>query len=102
MTRISLPGWHHQVTESADLIVCDSLVQCREFGELSFALANGKLHADNHKIRELGTAVGDAQLHRSGPADTRLIICDLTGIAVQDVAAANLVINHLASTKAAL
>eukprot|EP00035_Acanthoeca_spectabilis_P005650 m.116011 g.116011 ORF g.116011 m.116011 type:complete len:328 (+) comp13118_c0_seq3:244-1227(+) len=90
-----------EVTAAADLVLCDSLEQCRAFGELSFALKSGGLSHTSPKIREIGSALGDNAVLRGTNEDTRVIVCDLTGIAVQDVAAANLVITHLAATTVA-
>jgi ornithine cyclodeaminase/alanine dehydrogenase-like protein (mu-crystallin family) len=94
----------NQVTARADLVVCDSLAQCSSFGELSYAIASGMLATDSPRVREMGTCVKDPAVRRAETDDARVIVCDLTGIAAQDVAAATIVLNHVAlgGAKAAL
>ena len=68
----------------ADIVAVDSLDQCRRLGELQ--------HAPDVAERavELGRiCAGDVACRTS---DAQLMICDLTGLGVQDVAAANAVL----------
>jgi ornithine cyclodeaminase len=68
----------------ADVVVVDSLDQCRRLGELQHALDV----AD--RAVELGTVCAGGAPGRT--ASTQLTVCDLTGVGVQDVAAANAVL----------
>ena len=72
---------------SADLLVVDSLKQCGRIGELHHALAAGLI--DDQKVVELGDICAGAHPGRTSP--DQLSVCDLTGVGVQDVAAANIV-----------
>ena len=65
----------------ADLVVADSIEQCRTRGEVCRAMAAGVLQeADVH---ELGKVIVDSTLHRT--ADSQITVADLTGVAVQDI-----------------
>ena len=68
----------------ADVVVVDSLDQCRRLGELQ--------HAPDQADRavELGLVCTGEAPGRAG--DDQLTVCDLTGVGVQDVAAANAVL----------
>lgn len=70
----------------ADRVVVDSLVQCRERGELASA------EVDPARIVELGRVI-DGAPGRTSPAD--VTVCDLTGVAVQDVQIATAVCRRL-------
>jgi ornithine cyclodeaminase len=75
----------------ADRLVVDSRDQCARLGELQHALAAGLVRME--QTVELGEIVaGRAPARRS---DAELIVCDLTGVGVQDVAAATLVLETL-------
>jgi ornithine cyclodeaminase len=76
----------------ADVVVVDSRLQCAERGELHHAVDTGTLHPDAAHVVELGAIVAGAHPGRSG--DEQLIVCDLTGVGVQDVAAAALVLER--------
>ena len=69
---------------SADVLAVDSLAQCRALGELQ--------HAPDEEGRavELGAICGGRAPGRS--AEHQLTVCDLTGVGVQDVAAAGAVL----------
>jgi ornithine cyclodeaminase len=73
-----------ELLRRADLLVVDSLAQCRMIGELQ--------HAPDQAGRavELGALVSAGRKVRS--RDAMLTVCDLTGVGVQDVAAANAVL----------
>ncbi|GIV01012.1 MAG: cyclodeaminase [Actinomycetota bacterium] len=77
-----------EVLARADLLVVDSLEQCRRLGELQHApeLAEAAV--------ELGAICAGRRPGRSSAEQT--IVCDLTGVGVQDVAAANLVLERAA------
>ncbi|MCH8127633.1 ornithine cyclodeaminase family protein [candidate division KSB1 bacterium] len=70
-----------KILQKADLIVADSIPQCRERGEISHALKAGLLDSGN--IIELGKIISNPQLGRID--DNQLTIADLTGVAVQDI-----------------
>jgi len=76
------------VPARADLVVADSVPQCLAIGELHHAAAAGVV--DPAAVVELGAITGGAAKGRTG--DDQLTVCDLTGVGVQDVAAAVLVL----------
>ena len=78
------------VPARADLLVVDSREQCARIGELHHALAAGLI--DEHKAIELGEIC--ALTHPGRTSASQLTVCDLTGVGVQDVAAANVVMEH--------
>jgi ornithine cyclodeaminase len=71
------------IVRAADVLVVDSLDQCSRLGELQ--------HAPDQAARavELGVVCAGGAPGRTGEA--QLTVCDLTGVGVQDVAAANAV-----------
>jgi ornithine cyclodeaminase len=75
-----------QLLRTADLVVVDSRDQCARLGELQ--------HAQDQLARsvELGEICAGERRGRDDPAQTT--VCDLTGLGVQDVAAAALVIER--------
>jgi len=72
------------VLEGADLVVADSIEQCRLRGEISQALRAGAI--DEGRIVELGAVISGAEPGRLSSSDTTVV--DLTGVAVQDLAIA--------------
>jgi ornithine cyclodeaminase/alanine dehydrogenase-like protein (mu-crystallin family) len=62
----------------ADVVVVDSLDQCRRLGELQ--------HAPDVGAVELGLVCNGSSPARM--SDEQLTVCDLTGLGAQDVAAA--------------
>jgi len=73
-----------ELLRRADVLVVDSLDQCRRLGELQHALDV----AD--RAVELGSVCAGTSPGRT--SSTQLTVCDLTGVGVQDVAAANAVL----------
>jgi ectoine utilization protein EutC len=73
----------------ADMVIADRLSQCAEFGEIHHALTSGVLTL-NDISGELGDVVVGHIPGRS--ADDQIIVCDLTGVGVQDAAIASLVL----------
>jgi ornithine cyclodeaminase/alanine dehydrogenase-like protein (mu-crystallin family) len=74
----------------ADLVVVDSRDQCARLGELHHALDAGVLSVG--AVVELGEIAGG---HRPGRiSEEQITVCDLTGVGVQDVAAAALVLDR--------
>jgi ornithine cyclodeaminase len=79
------------VLAQADRVAADSLPQCRRIGEIHHALAAGVL--DESRVTELGHITAGRAPGRENDAER--IVCDLTGIGVQDVAAATVVMERL-------
>lgn len=75
----------------ADVVVVDSLAQTSHHGELSHALAAGTIVAE--RVRELGDVLRDPLLGRT--AEEQITVCDLTGVAVQDIVVAKHVLRQL-------
>lgn len=75
-----------EILRRADLLVVDSRDQCGRLGELQHALDQ----AD--RAVELGTICAGTSPGRSSAH--HLTVCDLTGVGVQDVAAANAVLER--------
>jgi ornithine cyclodeaminase len=76
-----------EILRSADLVVADSIDQCARMGELQ--------HAPDQLARavELGAICAGSARGRLDAAQRT--VCDLTGVGVQDVAAANVVMSAL-------
>jgi ornithine cyclodeaminase/alanine dehydrogenase-like protein (mu-crystallin family) len=80
-----------RVLARADVLVVDSRTQCAQIGELHHALdAEVVLSPDD--ATELGEIVTGSRPGRTSPA--QLTVCDLTGVGVQDVAAAGLALER--------
>ncbi len=75
----------------ADICVVDSLSQCSDYGDSSFALKEGIIAQD--KFIELGRVMHDPALRRQN--DAQITVADLTGVAVQDIQIAQLVLDNL-------
>ncbi|HET8622665.1 MAG TPA: hypothetical protein VFM14_03815 [Gemmatimonadales bacterium] len=84
------------VLAAADVVVVDSLPQCRRIGELHHALAAGVI--DESRVVELGRVISRTASGRRSDADR--IVCDLTGVGVQDVAAAEVVLQRARAVRA--
>jgi ornithine cyclodeaminase len=65
----------------ADLIITDSLSQCRLRGEISHSLKNNEIKIDD--VRELGKVLDKTIEGRT--QKKQIIVSDLTGVAVQDI-----------------
>jgi ornithine cyclodeaminase len=75
----------------------DSLSQCAAFGDSSFALEQGLIRKQD--LVELGRVIQDPALRRRDADD--ITIADLTGVAVQDMAIAELALQALESRRPA-
>lgn len=82
------------ILRKADLIVADSLSQCRDRGEISRALAAGCI--TENKLQELGQVIGSSTPART--SDNQISVVDLTGVAVQDIQIATAVYKALTKT----
>ena len=69
------------ILQRADLVVADSILQCRERGEIAHALRAGAIDAGS--LLELGQIIAGKQHGRTG--ESQVTIADLTGVAVQDI-----------------
>jgi ornithine cyclodeaminase/alanine dehydrogenase-like protein (mu-crystallin family) len=79
------------VLARADKIVADSLAQCLRLGEIHHAVERGAIRKE-----KVGAELGEitAGLKPGRTSDSEIIVCDLTGVGVQDVAAASLVLER--------
>ena len=75
----------------ADIIVADSISQCRERGEISKALAAGVI--EEKDVYELGDVIANKK--SCSRNDSSISIVDLTGVAVQDIKIAGAVCQNL-------
>jgi len=78
-----------EVLGRADVLVVDGRAQCARIGELHHALEAGAVASADHAA-ELGEVAAGAKPGRT--SEDQLTVCDLTGLGVQDVAAAALVL----------
>jgi len=74
--------------DTADLVVADSVLQCVDHGECCAAINQGLIA--QAQILELGDIISDPSLGRSN--DEQITIADLTGVAIQDIQVAKMVI----------
>jgi ectoine utilization protein EutC len=79
------------VLAKANRIVADSLPQCLRLGEIHHAIELAAI-TERQVAAELGEIT--AGLKPGRQSETEIIVCDLTGIGVQDVAAAALVLER--------
>lgn len=85
------------VLARADRIIADSIPQCLRLGEIHHAVESGAI--SNESITaELGEITAKRKPGRTSAAE--IIVCDLTGIGVQDVAAPSLVMARAAAASA--
>lgn len=82
-----------EVLASADLLVADSREQCEQIGELQHAIGTGLVSRED--VVELGEIAAGKRPGRTSASE--LTVCDLTGVGVQDVAAAELVMRRAAA-----
>jgi ornithine cyclodeaminase len=80
-----------RVLARADVLVVDSRTQCAQIGELHHAL-DAEIVLSPDDVTELGEVC--AGLKPGRVAQEQLTVCDLTGVGVQDVAAANAVMER--------
>jgi ornithine cyclodeaminase len=75
----------------ADVVVVDSLSQTSQHGELAHALEAGEITGE--RVHELGDVLRDPSLGRS--SEDQITVCDMTGVAVQDIVVAKHVLAQL-------
>ncbi len=80
-----------ELFRKADLVVVDSRAQTARHGELAHAFEAGVLAADS--VHELGELLREPSLGRA--RDDQITICDMTGVAVQDIVVAKHVLARL-------
>jgi ornithine cyclodeaminase len=85
------------VFERADRLVVDSLTQSARLGELHHAIGAGLANVED--CTELGEIVLGKSMGRMG---NELIVCDLTGLGVQDAAIAEMAYRKLAMGEATM
>ncbi|MDH5467715.1 MAG: ornithine cyclodeaminase family protein [Candidatus Aminicenantes bacterium] len=83
------------ILRAADIVVADSISQCRSRGEISVALKAGLI--EEKDILELGNAILDEKLQRT--SEDQVTVADLTGVAVQDIQISKAVYKTLAQNK---
>ncbi len=83
-----------ELIAKADCVVADLISQCVDHGEISAAVANGLF--DQERAIELGDILSGKRVGRQDPED--ITIADLTGLAVQDIAIAEVVLDAYHST----
>jgi ornithine cyclodeaminase len=77
----------------AKIRAVDSLSQCSKFGDSAFALEQGLIRIQD--LVEVGQVIQDPSLRRQ--SESEISIADLTGVAVQDMAIAELALQGLQS-----
>ena len=70
-----------EILARADLIVADSMPQCRLRGEIHKALEAGRIAED--RCIELGAVIAGREKGRT--SESQITVVDLTGVAVQDI-----------------
>jgi len=79
------------VLARADLLVADSRVQCLRLGEIHHAVERGAI-TESRIAAELGSITAGRAPGRTTAA--QITVCDLTGVGVQDVAAAAVILER--------
>ena len=79
------------ILAKADVIVADSLSQCRLRGEIHKALEAGRIRED--RCVELGAIISGRARGRT--SESQITVADLTGVAVQDIKIATAVYRAL-------
>ncbi len=80
-----------EILRKADVVVADSLRQCRFRGEIYQATKAGVLKEE--EVVELGNVIAQPELQRT--SEDQITVADLTGVAVQDVQIAKAVYEAL-------
>ena len=83
------------IIEKADLVIADSIEQCKERGEISCSIRDGNLNLDN--VVELGDVLSGKISGRE--SESQITVSDLTGVAVQDIKIADSVFKKFMEDK---
>lgn len=78
------------ILQKADVVVADSVEQCLLRGEIFVALRENAIQFD--ELVELGDVINEQQPGRT--SQEQISVCDLTGVAVQDIEIATAVLNQ--------
>lgn len=70
-----------EILQKADLVIADSIPQCKARGEIFRAMQAGKLDMD--RVKELGQVIAGTTSGRV--SQDQITVADLTGVAVQDI-----------------
>lgn len=80
-----------QVFCKADRVIVDSRSQCTAFGDISHAAKKGLINSET--LIELGEVLVNPSLGRT--SDSQITVCDLTGVAIQDLQIAQCVYEEM-------
>ena len=83
------------IIEKADLVIADSIEQCKNIGEIACSIKDGNLNLDN--VVELGNVLSGKYSGRE--SKSQIAVSDLTGVAVQDIKIANSVFKKFMEDK---
>ena len=83
------------IIEKADLVIADSIEQCKHSGEIACSIRDGNLNLDN--VVELGDVLSGKISGRE--SESQITVSDLTGVAVQDIKIANSVFKKFMEDK---
>ena len=83
------------IIEKADLVIADSIEQCKDRGEIACSIRDGNLNLDN--VVELGDVLSGKTSGRK--SESQITVSDLTGVAVQDIKIANSVFKKFMEDK---
>lgn len=79
--------------QRADIVVADSVSQCVDHGECAAAVRENRIEIAS--ILELGAVIKNPAIGRT--SDDQITVADLTGVAVQDIQIAKMVVRSLAA-----
>ena len=83
------------IIEKADLVIADSIEQCKYRGEIACSIRDGNLNLDN--VVELGDVLSGKTSGRE--SKSQITVSDLTGVAVQDIKIADSVFKKFMEDK---
>ena len=83
------------IIEKADLVIADSIEQCKDRGEIACSIKDGNLNLDN--VVELGDVLSGKISGRE--SKSQITVSDLTGVAVQDIKIADSVFKKFMEDK---
>ena len=83
------------IIEKADLVIADSIEQCKYRGEIACSIRDGNFNLDN--VFELGDVLDGKIAGRE--SKSQITVSDLTGVAVQDIKIADSVFKNFMEDK---